>query len=173
MTDLREREHLDGEAPVRDGSDAAPDPRPLGGFAAILATYLVAAAVLVATLKRRSGRLRTIGVRELVLLTLATQHLSRLITKDAVTSPLRSPFTQFVKATGEGEVEEEVVGTGLRHALGDLVTCPFCLSQWVATGLVAGTLALPSLTEAVTVVCALARASDWLQLGYDHLKGDG
>jgi hypothetical protein len=29
----------------------------------------------------------------------------------------------FEKPTGEGEVSEQVVGTGIRHALGELMTC--------------------------------------------------
>lgn len=103
---------------------------------------------------------------ELVLLGLATEHLSRLITKDSVTSVLRSSFTEFKEPAGEGEVNEEVVGTGLRHAVGELVSCPFCIAQWVATGLVAGRLLAPRLTGAAVSVCAVARASDYLQVLY-------
>ena len=101
---------------------------------------------------------------------LATQHLSRLIAKDSITSPLRAPFTQFVEATGEGEVNEKVIGKGLHHAIGELITCPFCLGQWVASALLAGMLAAPNFTTALTTVCSVARTSDYLQLGYDRLK---
>jgi hypothetical protein len=96
--------------------------------------------------------------------------LSRLITKDSITSPLRAPFTRFIGPAGDGEVNEEVIGTGLRHAIGELVTCPFCIGQWVASGLVAGLAAAPEATEAFATVCALARVSDYLQLAYDRLK---
>ena len=97
---------------------------------------------------------------------LATAHLSRLITKDSVTSVLRVPFARFEEPAGEGEVNEEVVGHGFRHALGELLTCPFCAAQWVATGLVAGRAAAPNLTAAVVSVSAVARLSDYLQLLY-------
>lgn len=43
---------------------------------------------------------------------LATAHLSRLITKDSVTSVLRAPFARFEEPAGEGEVNEEAVGSG-------------------------------------------------------------
>jgi hypothetical protein len=73
---------------------------------------------------------------------------------------------------GGGEVNEEVVGTGLRHAIGALVTCPFCIGQRVASGLVAGMAALPETAEAFATVDAPARVSDYLQLAYDQLKSN-
>lgn len=149
------------------------DPRPLGAYVALSGTYSLAWVLGAATLRRRNKGLPRFSARDLIVFALATQHLSRLIAKDSVTAPIRAPFTHFVEAAGEGEVNEEVVGTGLRHAVGELLTCPYCLAQWVATGLVAGRIAVPNFTEAVTTVCALARVSDWLQLAYDHVKDDG
>jgi hypothetical protein len=67
---------------------------------------------------------------DLLLYGLATEHLSRIITKDSVTAVLRAPFTHFKGAVGEGEVNEDVVGKGFRHAVGELLTCPFCAAQW-------------------------------------------
>jgi hypothetical protein len=148
------------------------EPRPMSGYVTLLSTYSLGASLAAAILRNRKRGLPRFSVRQLVLLALATQHLSRLIAKDSITAPIRSPFTRFVAATGEGEVNEEVIGKGLRHAVGELLSCPYCLAQWVATGLVAGTVAVPEFTEALTTICALARVSDWLQLAYDHLKGD-
>jgi hypothetical protein len=67
-------------------------------------------------------------------------------------------------------VSERVIGTGVRHALGELVTCPFCIAQWTATALVAGRVFSPRLTTGVTTVAALAGTSDYLQLAYATLK---
>jgi hypothetical protein len=117
-------------------------------------------------LRKRSADVRPLSWRNLVLYGLATEHLSRVLTKDAVTSVLRAPFTEFKSAAGEGEVNEEVVGHGEQHAIGELLTCPFCVAQWVATGLVAGSVAAPSLTTAVVSISAAARLSDYLQLLY-------
>jgi hypothetical protein len=109
---------------------------------------------------------------DLLLYGLATEHLSRVITKDSVSAVLRAPFTRFTEAAGEGEVNEDVVGQGFRHAVGELLTCPFCAAQWVATGLVAGSVVSPVLTTAVISVSAAARASDYLNLLYGLLRNE-
>jgi hypothetical protein len=146
------------------------DPRPLGGYAVLLGAYATLASATLFALRGRANRVREIDVRTLFLGAIATEHLSRLIAKDSITAVLRAPFTEFVEATGEGEVKERVVGTGLRHAIGELLTCPFCLAQWVGTALVAGSVAVPNLTSAVITISALARCADVVQIGYDRLK---
>lgn len=142
------------------------DPRPLTGYAALLALYGAIVGVSTIGLRRRRQRVRAMSPWDVALMALATAHLSRLVTKDSVTSVLRIPFTRFEEPAGEGEVNEEVVGHGFRHAVGELLTCPFCAAQWVATGLVAGRVAAPNLTAAVVSVSAVARVSDYLQLLY-------
>lgn len=147
-------------------SNATADPRPLRGYGALVATYGSLSLGLAVALRKRGRSVRALTPMDLVLLGLATEHLSRLITKDSVTAVLRSPFTKFEEPAGAGEVNEEVIGTGLRHAAGELVTCPFCVAQWVATGLVAGQVAFPRVTTAAINICAAARVSDFLQLLY-------
>jgi Protein of unknown function (DUF1360) len=146
------------------------DPRPLGGYAAILSVYTGLVGGLVLALRRHRGRIEPLDLKQLAFLGLATQHLSRLVTKDSVSSVIRSPFTRFVEPAGEGEVNEEPVGTGLRHAVGELISCPFCVAQWVATGLLAGRIAAPRLTDTAVGVLAVAQISDFLQLGYGALR---
>ena len=146
------------------------DARPMGAYAALLGVY--GTGVLAATwaLRGRKGQVRRPGPMELVLLALATQHLTRLIAKDAVTAPIRAPFTRFEGPAGEGEVNERVVGKGLRHVVGELLSCPFCLGQWTATGLVAANVAVPTFGAAATTVLATAQLSDYLQLSYAALR---
>ena len=129
-----------------------------------MASYGTLSVVLAAALRRRRRQVRPLTPLNLVLYALATEHISRVIAKDSVSAPLRVPFTVFKEPAGEGEVNEEVIGHGAQHAIGELLTCPFCLGQWVATALVAGTVAAPTLTTAIVSVSALARASDYLQL---------
>ncbi len=88
-------------------------------------------------LAERSGRRipERVGVGDLVLMGVATHKLSRLITKDRVTSFARAPFTRYEEPAGHGEIEEHARGTGMRRAVGQLLTCPYCISQWVAGGL--------------------------------------
>jgi hypothetical protein len=155
-----------GETPGGDSHD----PRLLKSYAGIMASYGVLAAALTLLLHRKRFRVSPLSPWNFALYALAAEHISRLITKDSVTSPVRRPFTEFKESAGEGEVNEEVVGSGPRHAIGELLTCPFCLDQWVATGLVAGSVAVPTLTTAVVSVSALARTADYLHLVYGLLR---
>jgi hypothetical protein len=145
--------------------------RPLGSFLALMSAYggLVTTASL---LLRSAGRglPHRIGSRDLVLLAVATFKLSRVMAKDPVTSPLRAPFTKFKSQAGEAELDEEVVGKGPQKAIGELVTCPFCLDQWIATALTLGWLANPRLARLVASTLTVVTAADVLQFGYDALQ---
>jgi hypothetical protein len=146
------------------------DPRPLGAYASVMGLYAALSCGAVAALRSKRGNVRRPGAVDLVLLGLATQHVTRLVSRDSVTAPIRAPFTQYEGAAGEGEVNERPVGSGLRHAVGELLSCPFCLGQWAATGLVAGSVAAPSLGTAAVTVLATAQLSDYLQLAYAALR---
>ena len=105
-----------------------------------------------------------------MLVTVATHKLSRMLAKDSVLAVVRTPFTRFQEAAGAGEVHEEVRGHGPRHAVGELVSCPFCLAQWVATGLAFGLVLAPRATRlAAGIFCAVA-GSDALQFAYAALE---
>lgn len=144
------------------------DDRPLGGYLAVMAVYgvVVTVAVLAAlvTGRRLPARWR---VQDLLLLTLGTHKLSRTLTKDAVTSPLRAPFTHYKGTGGPAEVQEEVrKQSQLRHSLGELLTCPFCLDMWVATGLAIGLVFAPRFTRLIAGVFSALAGADFLQLAY-------
>lgn len=163
------------EAARRQAQDycaTAPDERPLGGYLAamgVFGTVMLATTALAA--RRDTGRPDGgLSMRDLVLLGAATQKMSRIITKDAVASPLRAPFTRYVGPAGPGEVTEEVRGRGVRHAVGELLTCPFCLSPWVGTALLAGLTVAPRPTRHVTALFSAVTVADLLQLGYSALE---
>jgi hypothetical protein len=109
-------------------------------------------------------------VRDTVLLCLGTHKASRLLAKDAVTSPLRAPFARYEEPAGEAELNESVRGSGLQHAVGELVTCPFCLAVWVSSGLTAGLVFAPRVTRLVLNALTAIAVSDTLQLVYDNVK---
>lgn len=144
------------------------DPRPLGGYAKLLALYSSASVALVLALRRR--KVPKFSPMDLILYALATEHLSRVMTKDSITSVIRAPFTTYEGPAGEGEVNEKVVGHGTRHAAGEMLTCPFCAAQWIATALFAGSVGAPRLTRAVVTISATARLSDYLQFVYAAAK---
>ncbi len=144
------------------------EPRPLGGYVRAMSVYGAAVGVLTATAAATGRRGPSRVTPWDVLLTgMATHKMARIIAKDSVTTPLRAPFTTYEAATGEAEVAEEVrEHGGWKHAAGELVTCPFCLAQWIATGFVAGHVFFPQFTRLAATVFASVAVSDYLQLGY-------
>src|SRR3954451_9945575 len=112
--------------------------RPLAAYGAIAAAFNGAfAAGLVAA--RRADRLpERYRAGDVALLAGATAKLSRLVAKDRVTRAFRAPFTEYEADSGYGEVEESARGTGMRRAIGELLICQYCVSQWVAAGVVVG-----------------------------------
>jgi hypothetical protein len=145
--------------------------RPLRGYVTVLSVYGGVVGVLTAAGRLTGTRLpERFSAGDTVLLSIATHKASRLLAKDAVTSPLRAPFTRYEEPAGDGELNESVRGHGVRHAAGELMTCPFCLGVWVATGLTAGMVFAPRFTRAASTVLTAVAVSDVLQLGYDSAK---
>jgi hypothetical protein len=99
---------------------------------------------------------------DLVLLILATFRLGRLIAYDVVMEPLRRPFARTVPdVTGAGE-SVEPRGTGVRRALGQLLSCPICAGTWVAAVLVYGLYAIPGPTRVFLIIMAVIGAAELL-----------
>jgi hypothetical protein len=143
-------------------------PRPLGGYLAVLSIYGivvgVATVIAAATGRRLPDQWR---LQDLVTVTLGTHKLSRTMSKDPVTSPLRAPFTHYAGSGEVAEVNEEVRrDSQLRHSLGELVTCPFCLDMWVATGFAVGLVFAPRFTRLIAGVFTALAGADFLQLAY-------
>jgi Protein of unknown function (DUF1360) len=72
--------------------------------------------------------------------------------------------------SGPAELSEEVRGSGPRHAVGELLTCPFCLSQWVGTVYAAGMVFAPRATRFAGAALTAVAAADWLHLAYTRLQ---
>lgn len=145
------------------------DHRPLAGYLGAMATYAGVAGGLAVAVKATGHPVpERPATADVVLLSIATHKLSRLLSKDAVTSPLRAPFVRYEKPIGNAEVAEEVrdVESSTRHAVGEMLSCPFCLAVWVATGLTAGLVLAPRLTRLVSTALTAVAASDFLQLAY-------
>jgi len=148
------------------------DDRPLGGYVVVMAVFaaLVSGA---AGLALASGRRLPPGVGpwDVLLLAAGTHKLSRTLTKDAVTSPLRAPFAHYKETGGPAEVMEEVRSTsGLRHSIGELITCPFCLDVWIATGFTIGLVFAPRLTRLIVTALTAVTGADFLHLLYAKVQ---
>jgi len=136
-------------------------------------TGLVTAA---AAAVRASGRElpARIPLGDAVLLTVATSRLARRLAKDPVTSPIRAPFTTFQGPSGHAEVAEEVrEHGGAKHAVGELLTCPFCLALWVGTAFVFGYVTAQRATRLAALTMTTVAGSDVLQFLYDAIQNGG
>lgn len=133
---------------------------------------LVAAALLLA---KRSGRELPARVDpgDLALVGTASHKLSRLISKDKVTSPLRAPFTHLEGSGGPAELEERSRGSGARKALGELLVCPYCLGLWVVAGFSVGLLFAPRVTRFLASLFAALTISDFFQIAYKAAEEKG
>ena len=141
-------------------------PAPQGSYTAFVAAYNVALAGALLAARLSGRRLPTPGLEEITLYGVATHKLSRLLAKDKVTAPLRAPFAELEHKGGPAELEERPRGKGARRAVGELVTCPYCLDQWVAGGFAVGSIFAPRATRLAAGVLATVAVADFLQIGY-------
>ena len=144
--------------------------RPLRGYVTLMSAYAVATGAVAAVAYSRRQKLPRLSPTDLALLGVATHKLSRLIAKDSVTSPLRAPFVEYVEPAGVAELNERPRGTGLQKSVGELITCPFCMAVWVATGLTAGWVLAPRLTRLVASAATAVAAADFLHLKYAEAR---
>lgn len=142
------------------------EPERLTSYGALIAAFNAGfAGVLLAA--RASGReLPRLSAGDLALFGVATHKLSRTLAKDKVTAALRAPFTEHAGQAGPAEVRERPRGTGLRRSIGELVGCPYCLDQWVASGFAVGAVFAPRASRLVAGVFATVAVADFLQLAY-------
>jgi uncharacterized protein DUF1360 len=137
----------------------------LGGHAVLVGVFNGSVAAFVLA-QRRSGRKLPprLPPGDLVLLSIGTYKLSRLIAKDRIMAFMRAPFTRLEgESDRPGEVSEQPRGKGLQHAIGELLVCPYCLGQWVGTGLLATYLRDPRVARTVAATFAIVAGSDLLQ----------
>ena len=169
-TDAHQTEETSGRVGSGGGLVAHYAPgqeRPLKGYMTLASLFATATGGSLLAL-RASGRSlpEQMQASDVLLIGIASHKLSRLIAKDKVTSFIRAPFTRFQQSSGQGEVDEEPCGHGLRLAVGELLVCPYCLSQWVAAGFTIGLVATPRLTRLVGSVYVAHTISDFLQVAY-------
>jgi Protein of unknown function (DUF1360) len=143
---------------------------PLFSYGVLAAAFnLIFALFLLAS--RVSGRPipERVDARDIALLGMATHKLSLVGSQDAVTSPLRAPFTEIREKQGPKKVDEAPRGQGLRRSVGELLTCKFCLGVWMASFFTYGLVLVPRVTRLVASVFAVVTVSDYLHQIYKAL----
>jgi hypothetical protein len=140
---------------------------PLLGYVMAIAVYAVGFSFALGVARRKRAQP---GWTDVALLGVATHKLSRIITKDFVTAPLRAPFTRRQEAEGVAEVHDEPRGGALRKSVGYLFTCPYCLGVWISTGLNVLLLLRPAQTHFALRTLASVTLSDFLHLSYSRLN---
>ena len=153
---------------VFEGYDGGEEPLPSYAALAGLFNLILAIFLLIA---RKSGRPipERVETRDIALLGVATHKLSMLVAQDAVTSPLRAPFTELQEKQSPKNVDEKPRGKGLRRSIGELITCKFCVGQWVASFFTYGLVFAPAVTRLVASIFAIVALSDHLHQTYKAL----
>jgi hypothetical protein len=146
------------------------EPRPLRAYAVLIVVFNALFSGLLRLAARRRQLPERVAARDIVLLGVAAHKLSRLVARDRVTSVIRAPFATYQGAASGTEVNEAPRGSGAQLALGELLTCPYCVGQWIATALVCALLLVPRLTRVIAGICGALAISDLLNHAYDWLQ---
>ena len=150
------------------GGYAPPRERPpFAAYATFAIAFHGAMAGAVAVAKRSGRDLpERVHAGDVALIGTASFRLSRLISKQKVTSFVRAPFTELEGKGGPAELEEHPRGSGLRRAMGELLVCPYCLGLWASGAFHAGLLFAPRATRFSASVLTAMTISDFLQVAY-------
>ena len=135
--------------------------RPLPEYAGLVGAFWLIFATFMATNRDRLPEKVPIG--DFARITLSTYKLSRLITKDEVSTFLRAPVT-------EDEAGQEPKKEGVARAIGELVTCPYCIGLWIASGLSYAQVMFPRETRFATSIFSAHALTDFLHAGFVRLR---
>ena len=137
--------------------------RPLPEYAALTAAFgAVLGAFLVLARRRLPDR---IAFGDMTHIGLASYKIGRLVAKDEVTSWVRAPVTRDADAS-------ETKPEGVERVLGELVTCPYCVGVWAASGLSYALVLYPRQTRLATTIFGAQAVADFLNAAFVKLKGD-
>ena len=138
-------------------------------YAVIMALYPLGY-VAFNRLRKRPGK--TLPERpapyDLLVFGVATHSLSRIITRERVTQPLRAAVT-YKEPVGDAE-KEKPRGDGTRQVLGELLTCPFCTGTWVAAGFAYSCVLMPRHARFVASIFVIDAVSDLLHCTFKQLQ---
>ena len=131
--------------------------QPLPEYATLTAVF---GAVLGGFLLLAHRRLpERVGWGDVTRIGLASYKVGRLVAKDRVAKFVRAPVTRDEEAS-------KPEPRGWPRALGELVTCPYCVGVWIAAGFSYGLVLFPRETRFVTALFSAQAIADFLNAGY-------
>ena len=142
----------------------------LYSYATLMALFNLIFAVFLLFVKGTGRNIpERVDTKDLALLGVATHKLSLIGAQDAVTSPLRAPFTELQEKESPKSLDEKPRGKGLRRSVGELLTCQFCLGMWVASFFTYGLVLAPRVTRLIATIFTVVTISDYLHQTYKAL----
>lgn len=135
----------------------------LFAYLGLMATFETGLAILAR--RRQDAPRQRMALGDLLLFGVATHKVANLVAQDRVTRVLREPFVEERQSGAE-----RPASGALRGALGQLVTCPFCLSPWVALAFTTAHTLAPGVARVVGEIFAVATVSDLLHHQNAFLK---
>ncbi|MCW2956799.1 MAG: hypothetical protein JWO69_1668 [Thermoleophilia bacterium] len=129
-------------------------------FAAVFAVIFVG--LMHAAARRGTKEPHAVELEEAVL---ATFFITRLVAREKIGSVVREPFVKPAPGTDPADAHgeaKEPAGTGVRYAIGELLTCTRCLGPWAAALITSGQVIAPRQARVATRVLALAGANNLL-----------
>ncbi len=146
------------------------DEERLSSYATLIGVFNLIFAVFLLIVKGTGRNVpERVDTKDIALLGMATHKLSMIGANDAVTSPLRAPFTEFQEKESPKNVEEQPRGKGLRRSVGELILCQFCLGMWVAAFFTYGLVLMPRVTRLFATILTILTVSDYLHQAYKAL----
>lgn len=135
--------------------------RPLAEYATLTSAFWAVFALFVLAAGKRIPERMATG--DLLRIALASYKMSRVVSKDDVAAFLRAPVTEDPEA-------KQPKRRGMAAVLGELVTCPYCLGLWFASGLAYAQVLAPRQTRFATAILAAYGVTDFLHAGFVRLR---
>ena len=136
--------------------------RPLPEYAALAGVFWAVFAVFMVTNRHRLPERVRSG--DIVRIALSSYKLSRVITKEDVAAFVRAPVTEDPDA-------QKPKREGMARVLGELVTCPYCIGLWIASGLSYAHVLFPRESRFATSIFSAYAITDFLNAGFARLRG--
>jgi Protein of unknown function (DUF1360) len=140
---------------------ALAEERPHMWYAGLISVFAIGVGTVVGIAGRKLPKRTCWG--DVALVALASHDVSRLVARDEVTTVIRAPVTEDPEGT-------EPKGRGPARALGELLTCPYCIGLWVTAGLSSAMVMRPREARFVASIFAADAGANLLHGTFSRLR---